>query len=177
MFFKRSSLINLLTFPGIIVHELSHQLFCRLFHIPVFKVVYFQTRNPAGYVLHEILDNKNQSIIITIGPFIINTLLGFIISLPAALPTFQISTAKPVDYVLVYLGFTLAMHAFPSNVDIKSSFSKTKEKNTAFLIKIIGYPITGLIFCNTLKGFFWLELVYGLILSIGLPHLLVWILA
>src|SRR6267154_2288314 len=93
--------ISLLTFPGIIVHELAHQLFCRYYKVPVFKVVYFRVGNPAGYVLHEAVNNKWQGMMISIGPFILNTVIGAVISLPAALPVFKLHTAGPLDYLLI----------------------------------------------------------------------------
>jgi hypothetical protein len=39
-------LITIVTFPGVIVHELAHQLFCRLYKVSVFEEVYFQAENP-----------------------------------------------------------------------------------------------------------------------------------
>jgi len=38
--------------------------------------------NPAGYVLHEIPQRKWQTIMISIGPFIFNTLIGALVALP-----------------------------------------------------------------------------------------------
>src|SRR5262245_34082238 len=104
-------IISLATFPGVIVHEFAHLLFCRLYKVPVFKVVYFQVGNPAGYVMHEPADNKWHSIMISIGPFIVNTILGALIALPAALPVFTFDNATFIDYVLIYLGVSIAMHA------------------------------------------------------------------
>ena len=37
--------VSILTFPGVIVHELAHQLFCYMCNIKVNKVVYFQFGN------------------------------------------------------------------------------------------------------------------------------------
>src|SRR5678809_909987 len=97
--------ITLLTFPGVIVHELAHQLFCRLYKVPVFKVVYFQAQNPAGYVLHEIPDNKFHSIMISVGPFFVNTILGALIALPSSLPVLEFNhSASLLDFLLIYLG-------------------------------------------------------------------------
>ncbi len=94
--------ISLVTFPGIIVHELAHQLFCRIFKVPVFKVVYFQMENPTGYVMHETPANKWHSVMISIGPFFVNSILGAIIALPAALPVFKFDTGTPIDFLLIY---------------------------------------------------------------------------
>lgn len=47
-------LISIVTFPGVIVHEMAHQIFCRLCGVAVFDVCYFRFGNPSGYVVHEI---------------------------------------------------------------------------------------------------------------------------
>jgi putative zincin peptidase len=168
--------ITLLTFPGVIVHELAHQLFCRWFKVPVFKVVYFQLGNPAGYVLHEPPKSKAQGILISIGPFIINTVVGALISLPAALPVFTFNTAGPQDYLLIYLGVSIAMHAFPSRGDANVIWEAMKEESTPLWVKIIGYPVVGLIYLGALGSFFWLDLLYGIGVAVGLPHLLIYLL-
>src|SRR6478752_1138976 len=100
-------LITLLTFPGVIVHELAHQLFCRLYKVPVFEVVYIRMGNPAGYVLHEKPASKWHSIMISIGPFFVNTILGALIALPAALPVYSFENANIFHYVLIYLGVSI----------------------------------------------------------------------
>ncbi len=170
-------LISLITFPGVIVHELAHQLFCRWCKVPVFKVVYFQLENPVGYVLHEIPEKKWQSIAISIGPFIINTILGGIIAFPAALPVFEFNTAGPLDYLLIYLGVSIAMHAFPSTGDADAIWQHIKDKKTSFWIKVLGYPIVGLIYLGSLGSFFWLDLIYGVAVAIGFPNLVIYLLA
>jgi hypothetical protein len=173
MFFIPRILITIATFPGIIVHELAHQFFCWLFKIPVFKVVYFQTGNPAGYVLHETVPNKFQHIMISIGPFIVNTVLGALIAFPAAFPVVKFETAGPADYLLIYLGVTIAMHAFPSVGDARSIWEGIKDEHTSILAKIFAYPIVGLIYVGALGSFFWLDLAYGIAVCVGLPDLIV----
>jgi hypothetical protein len=177
MFFIPGIVITVVTFPGIIVHELAHQLFCRLYKIPVFKVVYFQTESPAGYVLHETPTNKWHSVMISIGPFFVNTLLGGLIALPASLPVFKFNTATPLDYVLIYLGVSIAMHAFPSTGDANAIWDTLKEKTTPLWVKIAGYPIVGIIYLGAIGSFFWLDLVYGVAIAIGLPNLLIYLLS
>ena len=169
--------ITLLTFPGVIVHEFAHQLFCRLYKVPVFEVVYFRLGNPAGYVMHEAVKNKAQGIMISIGPFIVNTVIGALVSLPAVLPIFRFHTATPLDYVLIYLGVSVAMHAFPSRGDASVIWNSVKEPGTSPLVKFIAYPIVGLIYLGSLGSFFWLDLMYGVGVAVGLPNLLISILA
>ena len=82
-------LISLLTFPGVIVHELAHQIFCRLTNTAVLDVCYFRLGNPSGYVLHEKPKNAGINILIGVGPFFLNSILGAIIALPAAISGFS----------------------------------------------------------------------------------------
>ena len=173
MFFIPGFAIALATFPGVIVHELAHQLFCRFFKVPVFKVVYIQLGNPAGYVVHEAVKNKMQGMLISIGPFIVNTVLGALISLPAALPVFVFHTAGPLDYVLIYLGVSIAMHAFPSRGDANVIWQSINQSDTPAWIRIIGYPVVGLIYLGSLGSFFWLDVLYGIGVAVGLPRLII----
>lgn len=170
-------LISLATFPGVIVHELAHQLFCRLYKVPVFKVVYFQMSNPVGYVLHEEPASKWQSIIISVGPFFVNTILGALIAFPAAIPVFHLDTAGPLDYLLIYLGVSIAMHAFPSTGDASAIVQAIKQKDTSLWLRIVGYPVVGLIYVGSIGSFFWLDLLYGIGIAVGLPNLVVSLMA
>jgi len=170
-------LISIITFPGIIVHELAHQLFCRWYKVPVFQVVYFRVGNPAGYVLHEKPQNKWQTMMISIGPFIVNTIMGGLIALPAALAVFTFENANIFHYLLIYLGVSIAMHAFPSRGDANSILSVIQEPDTNFFTKIVGYPIIGLIYLGAIGSFIWLDLLYGIGVAIGLPRLIIAIFA
>jgi hypothetical protein len=166
-------LISIVTFPGVIVHELAHQLFCRWMRVAVFEVVYFQFDNPVGYVLHEHPDKVYKNIFISTGPFLINTFLGFIIAMPAALQ-YKFDTAGPVDFFLLYLGVSIAMHAFPSTGDASSLWdSVMKNDNSPIFIKILVAPIVGLIYLGALGSFFWLDLLYGIGVAVGLPWLII----
>lgn len=166
-------LISIITFPGVIVHELAHQLFCYFFKVPVFKVVYFQPSNPAGYVLHEAVPNKIHGMLISVGPFLVNSILGAIIAFPAALPVFTFHNAGPIDYVLIYLGVSIAMHAFPSTGDANVIWTNIRQSSTPLWIRIIGYPVVGLIYLGALGSMLWLDLAYGVAVAVGLPNLLI----
>lgn len=169
--------ISLVTFPGVIVHELAHQLFCRWFKIPVFKVVYFQLENPVGYVVHEIPSSKWHSIMISIGPFLINSALGALIAFPAVLPVFEFGGGGFLDYLLIYLGVSIAMHAFPSTGDANSIWQHVKDKETSIWVKLIAYPVVGLIYLGSFGSFFWLDLIYGIGVAVGLPNLVIALIA
>jgi hypothetical protein len=177
MFFIPGPLIALATFPGVIVHELAHQLFCRWFRVPVLKVCYFRAGNPAGFVIHEPPTKSYQSLFISIGPFLINTLLGALIAFPAALPVIQFGAGDPLDYLLIWLGVSIAMHAIPSTRDAKSLWTSVKGPDVSSLGRFLVAPIVGIIYLAALGRLFWLDLVYGIGVAVGLPTLLVAILS
>jgi Putative zincin peptidase len=163
----------LATFPGVIVHELAHQLFCRWFGVPVLKVCYFRLGNPAGFVIHEPPTKSYQSLFISIGAFLINTIAGALIAFPAALPVIKFGAGDLLDYLLIWLGVSIAMHAIPSTGDAKSLWQSVKTPGISPLVRFIVAPVVGIIYLATIGRFFWLDLIYGIGVAIGLPTLVV----
>jgi hypothetical protein len=178
MFLIPGSVIAAVTFPGVVIHELAHQLVCRYLKIPVFKVCYFQFGNPAGYVIHGQTDNWVHQVLVSVGPFFINSILGAILSFPSALRAFEFDNAASIlDLVLIWLGVSIAMHAIPSTGDAKSIWRAVSGQQTSLLAKIVIAPIVGVIFLLALGSVFWLDLIYGIAVSLAIPTLLVKILA
>ena len=105
MFFIPGILIAIVTFPGVIVHELAHQIFCNIRRVPIYEVKYFQFKSPCGYVIHEKSDNVFTNFIISVGPFFVNTLLGACILFPASIEisTFGISS-RCIKYCYLLAG-------------------------------------------------------------------------
>ena len=173
-------LISIVTFPGVAVHELAHQVFCRICRIPVYEVKYFQVQNPCGYVLHESCSNPWKNLLTALGPFFINTFLGIMVTLPAYANVFNYSSvdsrlAVPVklcSYVLYWFGVSVLMHAFPSTGDAKALVeSVLRNKEVHFFAKVVAAPFIGLIYLGALGSVFWLDLSYGIGMSMLLPRL------
>jgi hypothetical protein len=173
MFFIPGPVIALLTFPGVIVHELAHQLFCRWFRVAIFEVCYFRFGNPAGYVVHEHPRTAGQQILIGIGPFFINSLLGALIALPAAIPAMRFDAVTGLDAMLLWLGVSIAMHAFPSTGDAKSIWAAVRSAETPLVAKIVAAPIVGLIGLGAVGSVVWLDLFYGVGMALLIPNLLI----
>lgn len=170
--------IAAITFPGVVIHELAHQLFCRYFKIPVYQVCYFRFGNPAGYVVHGQTDNWVHQVLIGAGPFFLNSILGALLALPSALRVFEFSGAASIlDGVLIWLGVSVAMHAIPSNSDAKSMWQAVSGERASFLAKLGVAPVVGLIFLLAVGSIVWLDLVYGIAVSLAIPKLLVAVLA
>ncbi len=170
-------LIALLTFPGVIVHEIAHQYFCRLFRVAVLDVCYFRYGNPAGYVLHETPRSKLQHVLIGVGPFIINSIIGALIALPSAIPVLKFSNASPIDYLLIWLGVSISMHSFPSKGGAQAISDAIESKETSPLLRAVVTPIVWIIRLGAWGSVVWLDLVYGLTVAMILPNLLIWLLS
>src|SRR5579864_1018867 len=77
-------IIAVLTFPGVIVHEFAHRLFCFLTRTPVREVCYFRFGSPSGYVIHDIPSNIWKNIVIGVGPLFVNSAVCFALALLVA---------------------------------------------------------------------------------------------
>lgn len=170
-------LITWLTFPGVIVHEFAHALFCRLCKVAIFEVKYFQFgAGPSGYVVHGPTSGINQAVLIGVEPFIVNTLIGGIIGAPAALPVIILGSRSIPDLLLFWLGISIAMHSFPSKGDAESILSQAQDAAG-------GEPPPGVKFvCGLIKflsfaSMFWIDLIWALAVVGGVPYLIVQIFA
>jgi hypothetical protein len=155
-------IIAIATFPGVIVHELAHQFFCWLFKVPVFKVCYFRVGTPSGYVIHEHPSSPWVSLLIGVGPLFFNTLVGIIVAFPAVLAFMAGDDSMAwLNGLLAWLGFSIAMHSFPSTGDAATIWGSVMGDGKPILVKLVGAPIVGLIWLGAAGSFFWLDLIYG----------------
>jgi hypothetical protein len=173
VFIIPGQLISLATFPGVIVHEAAHMLFCKLRHVAILDVCFFRVGNPAGYVVHEPADRFSTSLLITFGPFLVNSLLCMLICFPAFLPVRVFGVKHPLSYFLLWLGISIGMHAFPSIGDAQSLLAQAKQEVSSFhLLAVVTYPLVWAIYLANLLRFFWLDYLYGVGLGLGLPALI-----
>lgn len=151
-------LFDVLTFPGVVVHEWATKLFCRLTRVSIFGISYLRPDNPPGYVVHEPPRSQIDRMLIIVGPFVLNTVLGLFIATPGAIPLFQFGGGFIIEYLLIWLGFSLAMHAFP-----------TDSETTNFRQVTPGAPETVLAKLGTSLI---VRMLYGLFVALLLPQLL-----
>jgi hypothetical protein len=165
--------ISIVTFPGVIVHELAHALFCKLTGTTVRKVCYFRLGNPAGYVIHDRPASVWKHILIGVGPFFLNTLLGLALGIVAALAHFDFEQPTAVSGVLMWLAISIAMHSFPSTGDARSIWDAVWSKGAPFTAMLVGVPLVAIIFLGAAGSVVWLDLAYGCGVVIGLPKVIV----
>lgn len=156
--------------------------------MPIYEVKYFQAKNPCGFVAHEPSDNPLTNFIISIGPFIINTLLGACILFPASIEMSEfgilnmiwhsnidsIAVVRYIPMLIAYwLGISVLMHAFPSTGDAEVLISNIlKNKDVNIFIRILVAPFVGLIYLGAIGSMFWLDLGYALLVAFCLPKLI-----
>jgi predicted small integral membrane protein len=168
-------LISFITFPGVIVHELAHQIFCYLCGLKVIEVKYFQFKNPCGYVVHETTDHPGKVFLTSMGPFFVNTILGLLIILPASIEVIAFKEySNPLNLVLAWLGFSILMHAFPSTGDANVMVARILKNDKVNLIpKILAAPFILLVYIGAVGSIVWLDAIYAAAVAMLLPNLIV----
>jgi Putative zincin peptidase len=167
MFFVPGFVIGLLTFPGVIIHEAAHQLFCRLGNLAVFDVCYFRVGNPSGYVIHEQTDNFLKTFLVSMGPFFVNSILCVLFCSAAFLPVWELKVEDPLAYFFYWLGLSIGMHSFPSTVDLKHIWKLApKEAKAGNLLAIFSYPLVALLYVLNYARVIWADLGYGIAIGI-----------
>ena len=171
MFFIPGVVISVITFPGVIVHEAAHMLFCKLRRVAVFDVCFFRFGNPAGYVIHEETENFTSAFLISMGPFIINSLLCIVICLPAMAPLKFFGTVDdPISVVLLWLGISIGAHAFPSAHDSQNVWRLAKvEARKRNLLAIASFPIVAVMFVGNVLSVVWFDVIYAFGIGVALP--------
>ncbi len=155
--------ISYLTFPGVIIHEAAHLLFCRLFKLAVFDVCFFRSGNPAGYVIHEVTDDFKTTFFVSMGPFFVNTALCVVFCSAAFLPVSELKITDPLAYFFYWLGLSIGMHAFPSTEDLKHIWrlapANAKRGN---VLAIISFPVIAVLYPLNFLRVVWADLAYGI---------------
>ena len=164
-------LIAIVTFPGVIVHEVAHQLFCRLRGVPVYDVRYFQfNMKTAGYVLHAPPQDFGTTFLISVGPLVVNTLLCLAICFSASIPYRVFGDRSLQTYFLLWLGVSIGMHAFPSNQDAKHVWSAAKaEIQKKSVLAVLAFPFVILVYVANLLSIIWFDALYGFFIGVILP--------
>ena len=165
--------IAAVTFPGVIVHEAAHLLFCKLRRVAVFDVCFFRFGDPSGYVIHETPKDFSSTFLICIGPLIVNTILCLLVCFPAFVPMRIFDHEDFMLYGLLWLGVSIGMHAFPSMQDGQILWTQAWEAAKQFNpLAIVSFPLVLLGLIASMGSMVWLDYFYGLAIGIFLPELI-----
>lgn len=171
MFYIPGEFIALVTFPGVIMHEISHRFMCDVFNVPVYEVNYFKlfSKN-AGHVMHGRIENVRQNVLIALAPLFFNSIVCILFTFPLT-SLFWCSVRPnsaliPLYAFLWWVGMSAGAQSFPSNQDVNSVLTAA-EDSESFGLRFISYFIRLLNFLSA----FWLSFGYALLLSFILPSI------
>lgn len=107
-----------ITFLGIILHEISHYLMCKLLglHVEEIKLLDIRRNGKLGYVIHEKPSNFIKSVLVSTSPFLINHIAGFLL----LFYSIKMQSSILIFIVSIFISFSLFFHAIPSMTDIKN---------------------------------------------------------
>ena len=173
MIFIPGWLVALVTFPGVIVHESAHMLFCRLRGVAVLDVCFFRVGNPAGYVIHEEIEDFTTSFLVSVGPLILNSVLCMVLCFPSLVPVRVFGCGDLLSYLMIWLGVSIGMHAFPSTQDARNLWTQARRSaGNLNLLALISFPLVILIYIANVLSVIWFDALYGIALGIFLPMFL-----
>lgn len=165
-------LIQYLTFPGIILHEFAHVIFCRLAKVKIHKISYFQFGKMLGFVEHESPQKLHQSFLISVGPLILNSFVCLIFT-AILFRTFYISGFNFDIHAFIFwwIGFSAGVHAFPSVSDIENFKESVYERNKWSPFRMISLPFVYILSFIEKFEYFEAKLIFASILGIILPFI------
>ena len=153
-------LIALLTFPGVMLHELAHKIFCDWFRVPVFEVRYFQFgERESGYVKHGEPKSFSQHLFICVGPLVVNSLVACLLGAMVA----QAIEKSPLYWLLGWLAVSAGMHAFPSGQDARNiaEAARKARANGGSVLLIATFPFVALLHTANALRFLWFDALYA----------------
>jgi hypothetical protein len=173
MFLIPGVVISILTFPGVIAHEIAHRFFCDLAGIPVYKVSYFQVGNPSGFVVHAPAPSLRTSFLIAIGPLIVNSLLCVVISFTPTISELLDPADGPVVFpVLAWLATSIGMHAFPSAQDAQNFIDAVDASGRGGLLYAAAKAFQLLVRAANALRFVWFDFIYAVGITLLAPALI-----
>ena len=171
-------IIGVLTFPGIIVHEAAHLLFCRLRGLAVLDVRFFTMKAggmegfAGGWVVTEEHHDFLTSLLVCMGPLLINSVLCVLFCFPSMVPLRIFDRGDVLDYAFIWLGVSIGMHAFPSSGDAAVLWRQaTKAAGGGNMLAILTMPLVGAIYVANFLSILWFDVIYAIALGFGLPML------
>jgi hypothetical protein len=167
-----TGLITLLaTFPGVVVRQAIVQLLCFYYQIPVFQVAYFRLWPPGGAVVYEPPASVVTAMALMVGPFVVNSLLGTIMGFSAVFGLLEIDGewTAPLDLFLIWLGVSIAVHAFPTLQEAQY-FEKSRTNKSAS-VQAAGGLVVAAAHMAALSRIVWVDVIYAVGMVVGLPVL------
>lgn len=178
--------------PGVVVHEFAHKQACDAAGVPVAEVVYFRLGDPPGYVRHHHPKRYRTSFLISVAPFLVNTIislvafLGFAWLVTTSVDAASVSAAvahlrvAPLETLALlglsgWLGLSVGMQAFPSTGDANTLWTRSSAEWRQSPLVLLGVPVVVVIYVANLLSWLWADVLYALALGVAAFSLIGWI--
>jgi hypothetical protein len=176
MLFLPGWFITVLTFPGVIFHEIAHRFFCDIAGVPVYEIRYLRFGNPAGYVIHGEITSSRTAVLVALGPLILNTALCALLTFAAVIPMgiLRVEETLILSSILMWLGLSIGMHAFPSTVDMSTFRASVKQiHGDGSVYAKLAVVMVGFFKIINLLRFVWFDGIYAIAISLLVPDLII----
>jgi hypothetical protein len=173
MLFLSHYVVAILTFPGVIVHEFAHRLFCDLTKTDVYDEAYFRLNDDdttVGFVVHAQPKSLLKSFLISFGPLIVNTILCMVLTFPFTLKVGLNLSLGWSDIFMEWVGICIGIHAIPSNQDAKSFKEFVGMHKGEGVLYVISLALSLFFWIANLLRFFWFDVFFALLISGIVPH-------
>ncbi|WP_257297763.1 hypothetical protein [Haloarchaeobius sp. FL176] len=159
--------VTVLLAPGIAAHEFAHELACRLLGVPVHGSAYLNPLASDAYVDHEPIESFYADAIVALAPLVVNTTFAL-----AAFVGAVALAGTPVWPLLVWVGGTLALTAFPSHSDTASMVATARALPTVarpfgLLVAVPVRLATAIPGVSGFYGFFYAVWLYAVVAGPG----------
>jgi hypothetical protein len=152
-------LIAIVTFPGVVVHEMGNR--------------FFRIGSPAGYVVHAPAAGLSASFLTAIGPLIVNTVLCAVICFtPIIAFNLNLADLPGVSVLLLWLGISIGMHAFPSPQDAENLCAAVGASGRRELCYAVAKVFQFLVRIAQVLRFVWFDFVYAVVVASLIPVLI-----
>ena len=149
-------LIQLALAPGLVAHEFAHSLACQLTGTRVHEVCWFRFGDPAGYVVHDRAASATAGVLIGFAPTLVNALLGAFVAYRPATRLLTGAGWDWGDWALAWLGFSVALRAFPSRADAKAMWDAARSARFGPFKAVLVAPLWLLVQLLSLGAKLWL---------------------
>ena len=149
-----------LLFPGVVVHEAAHVLFCKFFGIRVHEVRFFSIKRAIGYVHRDNGTRPIQNILIGLGPMLVNPLVGFGLGALLVEPGWRHLLQGPGYLVYCWLGVSISAMGAPSFGDVQQARQLVMYSPSA-VVRGMSFGLIGIALTCAIGGLFLLDVACG----------------
>jgi hypothetical protein len=159
-----NAISSILTFPGIVVHELAHLIACRLVGVYIhdYKLFTLNDKTHVGYVAHAKSKQVYKQFIIGMAPSFVPI---FIFGLFRLVPVEQYNFNEYSKLMLDWLYISILIHTLPSESDSDNVWKAATSRLTFSIFYTLYLPYVALMrLLNFLNTFFFLGTILWLLI-------------